>query len=242
MCADYRKSHFTRAKANEYVSVHETGRAFSYWHELEQPLLDNIFQHLAVTHEGPLLDYATGTGRIIKVASRYFSQCVGMDISMEMLRHAKNRCQSSHFICGDLSESRIFKTRFEVITLFRFLLNAQQPLRRSILSALRDLMTPDGVLICNNQFNYTSFGALLRRAFSGRGTNPIKALKDSDLRRLLAECGFRVVKSYGLGIIPGSQMMNLPSPESCTALERILCRFMCLKHFAENRIYCCEFL
>ena len=91
---------------------------------------------------------ACGTGRIISFSENYFDESVGVDISQEMLEKATLNCKKSSFYNYDIEEIKDIG-RFDVITMFRFFLNAETELRKNALVKVHELLKPEGKFITN---------------------------------------------------------------------------------------------
>jgi len=127
---DYRSSHATTGAVTDYIRTYEAGYYGALWRRIERPLVEATLRELG----GPqrrCLDFACGTGRITAVAADHFAEVVEVDVSALMLasgHHANNvRLQQI-----DITQQSLGDT-FDVVTAFRFFLNAEQRLRREAL-------------------------------------------------------------------------------------------------------------
>ena len=72
-------------------------------------------------------------------------------------RHARLRARADNVRLQQIDITRqSLGDTFDVVTAFRFFLNAEQQLRREVLEAIRKHLKPDGRLVCNIQMNATS--------------------------------------------------------------------------------------
>ncbi|HEX6998429.1 MAG TPA: class I SAM-dependent methyltransferase [Gammaproteobacteria bacterium] len=111
--------------------------------EREQRLLDEVVQR-HVARRDSYLDFACGTGRVLAYLERRFRAAAGVDISDTMLAAARDRVAAAELVHGDPTRDPgvLGGRKFDLITAFRFFLNAQPPLREKAMaflaSALRD--------------------------------------------------------------------------------------------------------
>jgi SAM-dependent methyltransferase len=152
---DYRESHSGEGYGKVYTKTYEAGFYSAQWSLLEKPLIKAIFQKIANQNKTKYLDFACGTGRIIKLAENYFNETWGVDVSDSMLEISKSNCNSSTLLNQDITSNRINK-KFDVITAFRFFLNAQKQLRLNVLTEMHAMMNKNGYLIINVHVNANS--------------------------------------------------------------------------------------
>jgi SAM-dependent methyltransferase len=153
----YRTRHSSKGYGEYYRETIERGYHLALWTEVEGPLLREHLASLA----GPgrsCLDFACGTGRITRAAAEYFEHVEGIDISPSMLAAAEVppnvQLQLADFTTQPLNR------RYDVITAFRFFLNAEDSLRREALRAIHAHLADAGRLVCNVHMNSTSPGGL----------------------------------------------------------------------------------
>jgi ubiquinone/menaquinone biosynthesis C-methylase UbiE len=146
----YRMSHQAAEARIAYDRTFEVGYYAGLWRKIEQPLLESILRPLGGP-ERTSLDFACGTGRITKVAARFFGSVVGVDVSEAMLSNASVP-ENVTLICADITRTPL-ERQFNVITAFRFFLNAEDNLRRDALRTIYRHLHEDGVLVCNIQLN-----------------------------------------------------------------------------------------
>jgi ubiquinone/menaquinone biosynthesis C-methylase UbiE len=99
------------------------------------------------SHGRKLLDVACGTGHHIETLRRWYD-CVGVDLSSEMLSIARRRLPGIRFVQGDMRDLQL-PDRFDVVTcLFSAIgyLRTYGALRRAVRTMVEHL-TPGGVLL-----------------------------------------------------------------------------------------------
>ncbi len=177
----------------------------------QRPVLEQIVSDFRRANPGPvrLLDFACGTGRVLAFLEPLADSAEGIDISENMVAAARRKCARARLMVGDiLAQPELLQKEYELITCFRFLLNAEPELRRRVLVRLRErLRTPGGLLVVNVHGNSRSLRhpAIVWRRWR-EGTRPtgemLNEMGPDETKRLLAECGFQVVRQYGFGLLP----------------------------------------
>jgi trans-aconitate methyltransferase len=200
---DYRASHSTRGYARTYARTYESGFYQRQWETIERPLVERLLRARADAGATTLIDFACGTGRITELATRLFPSVVGVDVAPEMLAAARARCPAARFLEVDITRAALCE-RADVVTAFRFFLNAGSDLRLEALTALwRILKQPGGVLIANVHVNRRSplgIAYRMRNALTRRVT--ANSLSLADMRAALVQTGFRVDEVHYYSVLP----------------------------------------
>jgi SAM-dependent methyltransferase len=224
-CYDYRVSHQAAAAAIEYDKTFEAGYCAALWQKIEKPLLESNLRSLG-GHERTSLDFACGTGRITRLAAMLFGTVVGVDVSESMLVRASVP-ENVRLYCIDITKISLAET-FDVVTAFRFFLNAEDSLRREALRAIYRHLRDGGVLVCNIHLNATSPMGLVSRVLNwAYPRTPRNTLTLDQFSRVLKEEGFEIVdtRSYGYLPRPGPffpflcQLLIEPFEKVCRALK-----------------------
>jgi len=213
MGEDYRASHAVPDAGRIYNHTYEEGYYAALWNKIERPLLETTLRKLGGS-EKSCLDFACGTGRITDVAAGCFGNVVGVDVSASMLSYAR-AAGNVRLYNVDLTRKSLGRT-FDVITAFRFFLNADQRLRLEALRAIYEHLKDSGALVCNVQMNATSPSGLACRAVDRlpwslqRNTMSI-----DEMSALLTSAGFSIeqVVPYGYLPRPGNLL-----PKLCEAM------------------------
>ncbi|HEY3306287.1 MAG TPA: class I SAM-dependent methyltransferase [Candidatus Binatia bacterium] len=237
----YRDSHTSKACAADYEAHYARGRGYLYWQHFEKPYLEKLFARLGKEIPGRYLDFACGTGRVLQLATPFFSESVGIDVSEGMLAVAQRNAPTARLIRADPTVAPPEVGTFAVISLFRFLLNAEDPLRKSVLSWLRSVIAPEGVLVVNNHLNrYSISGAFCRLRNLARRGHGDPVLSDVQVESLLRDCGFRIFERYGFGLIPPSRHHGVFPGTFLLFLEKRLQRIEAARKYTQDRIYLCR--
>ncbi len=211
---------------------------------LEQDVLRDVVDELRhVKAEIHHLDFACGTGRVLAFVEELADRSTGVEISEAMLEAAKHKVRSATLVNADITtNANEVSGQFDLITAFRFVLNAEPELRRAALRRLADLLRDDhSLLVFNNHINLWSYklGTWPKQRLtpSGRrGPYPFNFLTNRDVRRLARSCGLRIEKVYGLGFL-SRRALPVLGYERLLATERRLAGVRVLNRFGADQIY-----
>jgi SAM-dependent methyltransferase len=199
----YRESHISSGKGAWYDDVHAGKVDSIIWDHFVKDWLASAFGDAVARGARRYLDFACGTGRVLKFGSRYFDEVMGIDISPDMLDVARERVPQARLLCVDVTRSADNQIgNFDCVSLFRFLLNAEPSLRGEVLTWLARHMPSGATLIGNNHMETWSIpGAitLASRKIFGRRRN---YLSRSEVERMLADADFRVESWRGYRVLP----------------------------------------
>jgi SAM-dependent methyltransferase len=197
---DYRDSHAVPSAGAAYNKTYEVGYYAALWNKIERPLLEEILRQFG----GPgrkCLDFACGTGRITDVAAQYFGEVVGVDVSAAMLA-CVTAAANVRVLQVDITHDSLGET-FDVITAFRFFLNAGQRLREEALDSMRDHLKETGRLVCNVHMNAASpFGVAARIVNHLPFSRVRNTMRAGEMTALLHSAGFSVERVIGYGYLP----------------------------------------
>jgi SAM-dependent methyltransferase len=199
---------------------------------VEQQILGSLIERW-VPRRGRALDFACGTGRILGFLEGHFPRPVGVDVSPDMAGVARATCTRAEIVVGDVTEQpELVGTEFDLVTAFRFFLNAEPGLRADVLGFMHGVLAPDGVLITNFHLNpWSARGLYLQARWVGRRRTPM--LSPRSARRLLRGAGFEVVDVVGYDYLPyrrdGARQV-LPAVRA--KIERRLTRWSVLRPVA----------
>lgn len=198
----YRQSHLGAGKARSYdTDLWNLRAAKGLDWLIEQRLLTDILSAMP-PGAGSAADFACGTGRVLEFLSRYFPSPVGIDISADMLALARARCPRAPLILGDVtSVPGLAPGPFDLITAFRFFLNAEPSLQNQVLTWMRDSLRPGGVVIANLHLNPASLRGMYLRLRMSRATRP-QMMSIGHARRTFEAHGFTVRQILGYSFLP----------------------------------------
>jgi SAM-dependent methyltransferase len=245
---------FTAAPdAQHYENAEYAPESYSSWiWELQRPYVQREIE--AVRRQRSrirLLDFACGTGRVLSFVENLADESIGLDISAEMLSLAAAKCRRSTLIEGNLAENLSLVTgSFDVVTMFRFILNAGPELSSTILGILHPmLLAGRGRLICNVHGNSRSLRrfaiATHRLRHPARSLQPaepppmLEQMSPRQIKDLFRKTGYRIISSYGFGLFPRMCYRGAGS-SVFKACDRIAAGNTWLQWVATDLLFVCE--
>ena len=223
----YRTSHVGEDCGIQYDATH-AGKVDSYvWDTFIKDYLDKLFDTCVENGANNYLDFACGTGRVLKLGSKHFRNYTGIDISIDMLEVARNRVPNARIICGDVTTNPSLSTQqYDCVSLFRFLLNAERPLCIEVLRWLAAHMPLGGRLIGNNHMNLASFRGVATLASNTFFYTARNYLSRKATIEMLEETGFRIVEWSGYRVLPTVKGKPIFGKAGQMALEQMARAFM----------------
>lgn len=199
----YRSSHSHPGYGRHYSKTYQEGYYYYQWAFLEKPFLSKLFQKFKKQEViENYLDFACGTGRIIGLAERYFDKVYGVDISSAMLEVAKENCHKAQFIQKDMTEEGLNKT-FDLVTAFRFFVNAEEALKKSALEVIFSHLNPGGILVANIHQNKSSPLGFIMGAINKIKRKPVYSVMSyQEFCTLLKEYHFEIEEVFWYSFLP----------------------------------------
>lgn len=199
----YRDSHVQPGKGAVYDQHYATLPWRKYLWSQEQRVLTSILDRYFKDRVVSLLDFACGTGRIASFLENRVETSTGVDVSGAMLDEARKKLRRTALIQADLTKNNILNGQtFNLITAFRFFLNAEPELRLEAMQTLVSLLARDGYVVFNNHNNRTSPLVWLKYGYHarirGRGTN---SMSIHEIRGLARKVGLKIVQIYPVGLL-----------------------------------------
>ena len=213
---EYRTCHTSDDAAAGYQRTYSSGYYAAQWHSIERPLLCGLFAEFRGQGARRMLDIACGQGRITLVGAQYFDQVIGIDYSPEMLAIARQQRANDaslanadlDFQLGDVTDYTA-EAPFDVVTAFRFFLNAEDRLRIEGLRCVRRNLSPQGTFITNVHVAGSSPLAMLYRGANtarrivGQQADPVRnSISLRKFRSLLASEGFEITRVVRYSLLP----------------------------------------
>jgi 2-polyprenyl-3-methyl-5-hydroxy-6-metoxy-1,4-benzoquinol methylase len=213
---------------------------------VERDILRAIVKRYVEQNDGHVdyLDFACGTGRVVSALEDLVSTSSAIDISRQMIDIARAKTDKTVYYCKDISlADDVIENKYDIITCFRFLTNAEDALRREVLVGLKQRLKGGGsVLIINGHGNPLSYRLVtlpyhwLRDRLEGR---PLRGyLSTWRIRRLLASAGLRVERRVGMGFVP-EKLHGWLSDRIVLFVERALPKVWGLGYFGLNQVFVC---
>lgn len=197
---NYRASHCARGYGAHYNKTHDSGYYGALWDKIERPLILGVLGPMGGA-DRKCLDFACGTGRITNVAAGLFGEVVGVDVSKSMLACARvpHNVRLLHI---DMTMESLDET-FDIVTAFRFFLNAEDRLKQEALRAINLQLKDGGRLVCNVHMNATSPVGLVCRLLNRLFGRTIRnTLSEARFKELLTASGFLVEEVIPYGYLP----------------------------------------
>ena len=133
---------------------------------------------------------------------KYFPSVLGVDVSETMLEQARKNCSQASFLQQDITLHPL-ESSFDVITAFRFFLNAQPELRRSALVAMHNVLRDDGRIILNIHVNRSSIlGMAYRLRNRLKGEVVAHTCSYEEIEEYLNEAGFAIEDEFWYSYLP----------------------------------------
>ena len=237
----YRESHKYEGKGAEYETYYQNKAWQRFLWSREQEIILRILEKYFTGRDIHLLDFACGTGRITELLENRVKTSTGIDVSGSMLAIARKKLKRTEVIETDITAENVLKPRkFNLITAFRFFLNAEPELRSAAIRAIAELLDEDGYLVFNNHQNSGSPWIKLRYA-RHRMKNPegtFNVMSIEQMKKLVEEAGLEIIEICPVGFfhppkIPVSHRLN-------RVIDNIASRFKCLSRFSESPIAVCR--
>jgi predicted TPR repeat methyltransferase len=209
--------------------------------ETERRLLADVVDRRFDGREIRYLDFACGTGRIIAFLEERVSSATGIDASPEMLELARAKLTKAELICGDVTvNSSVLPGRYDLVTAFRFFLNAGETLRSEVLRVLHGALADDGILVFNlhsNTWSLRSLSVLFRRHVLGQAWWNQRSFLQ--VRRELRDHGFQVIELHGYNFLTGKGYRLVPTA-AIPAIERSLARVRPFRYLGVHLLFVCR--
>ena len=195
-----------------------------------------------------ILDFACGTGRVLAELENFSKDVTGIDVSDSMLEQASKKITHAKLLKGDITknEGQFQPEQFDVITAFRFFLNAQDSLRKEALEKFQLYLKSNGIFVFNIHANATHPGVLVAQSILWlknrfREEKPTQnGLSILRMKRLLNEYNFQIIRVHHRNIIPIiNENTNIPLSKF-TRIEDFSSKVGFLRHLSRNIIFVCK--
>lgn len=234
--AGYRASHAAPDKGRQYDAYYRSDRWNAFLWGREQEILERVLARECPSQSCTVLDFACGTGRVSAFLEGRVGHLVGVDVSDPMISEAREKVPSAELILGDIvSDPSVLGERdFQLITAFRFFVNAEPQLRRDAMAALTRHLDPQGAIVFNIHHHIGSPYVRLVRAVERRRNRPYNWMSLAQTHALCESAGLelRAVHPAGVAHIP---KVHVPE-RVLRPLDRAACAMPLAYRVAEDLI------
>jgi SAM-dependent methyltransferase len=243
------ETYSTHFQESDAARKYETGEyaAGTYadllWH-IERDQLRAIISDLrSVKPRIEALDFASGTGRITAFIADEVDAVTGIEISQAMCDIAAKKVKRAKIVCADIvaAEGPV-EGKYDLITAFRFFLNADPLLQLGAMKALAArLRDGQSLLVFNNHGNLWSHKLLmwpyyrLKQMGKGRRTSG-NYLTTAQLRPLLEAAGLRLNRVFPSGFY-SAKAIRLAGYEKTLRWEERAAKSRLLGPLCVNQLY-----
>jgi SAM-dependent methyltransferase len=235
----YKQSHTEFGKGIAYDKNYSILPWRKYLWSQEQFVLDNFFTNYLGNRKIKLLDFACGTGRITSFLESRVEKSIAVDVSKSMLDEARKKVKRSELIEADLTVKNVLRGQtFDLITAFRFFLNAEPELRFEVMKVLVSLLAEDGYLVFNNHRNKTAPLIWSRYLLSKIRNKELHCMTMSETRSLAWKSGLEIIRIYPIGLLP-LPFVKLPEKWN-HKLDSMAMRLKFAGVFSESPIIVCR--
>ena len=244
---DYREYFQSEESAIEYdeESYDADTYAAILWEIEQSVLISQILRMEENKQRIRYLDFACGTGRIVSLLEQYVDKSCGIDISPFMIEQARKKINKTSLFVGDLTtDGFLIDGTFELITVFRFVLNAQIELRDRALRILSGRLTDENsILIFNihtNKYSYAFLSYIFHKLFgSSANGDEKKYLSLWEGKKIAKRANLEVIKVNGLGFVSGKFYRIFPRT-LLLAIEAQLARIPLINCLGTDLIFICK--
>ena len=237
----YRHSHKYPGKGLEYETYYETQPWQRFLWSRERKIILQILEKYFADRDIQLLDFACGTGRITSFLEGRVKTSTAVDVSDSMLAIAREKLKRTEIIEADITIDNVLAgRRFNLITAFRFFVNAEPALRSAAMKTLARLLSEDGCLVFNNHQSYGSpwIKLLYMRHQQKNPQGIFNVMTLDEMNRLVEDAGMEIVELYPVGFF---HPPKIAIPQMITsAIENMCCKFKSLARFSESPIAVCK--
>jgi 2-polyprenyl-3-methyl-5-hydroxy-6-metoxy-1,4-benzoquinol methylase len=243
----YKEKFATSLSARNYEQLYSPETADDLLWQIEQGHLNEIIgQQRKKLTRIDYLDFACGTGRIISFVEPQVDSATGIEISPEMIKIAQKYVKDASLQCRDItSDDAEIENKYDLITTYRFILNAEPALRVAGFKALAArLKDQSSRLVFSNHGNPWSYKALMwpihfsRQYLFGKKREG-NYLTNRQARAVVEAAGLEIVDVTGVGFISPRIVKLLPF-SWCQKIEAALAGKPLLQSLGVNQLFVCK--
>lgn len=236
----YRGAFVGDAEVAHYeTQVYHAGSYDSWMWQMQADYVGTVLDRRFPRGIDRYLDFACGSGRVLATVAPRAERALGVDVSDKMLALARQRVPAAVLQQRDITVESDVGERFDLVTAFRFFLNAEPDLRRDALRALHSRLEDDGLLIVNlhgNPWSMRCLGASIRRLVLRQPTHHLSL---RTFAALLGETGFEIQEWRGFGLLV-PRVFKTFGPALPQAAEALTRRFPALQNVCVDLVVVCR--
>jgi SAM-dependent methyltransferase len=243
----YKEKFTTPLSARNYEKLYSPETADDLLWQIEQEHLNKVIGQLRKKLTRiDYLDFACGTGRIISFVEPQVDSATGIEISPDMIEIAQKYVKDASLQCRDItSDDAEIENKYDLITTYRFILNAEPALRVAGFKALAArLKDQSSRLVFSNHGNPWSYKALMwpihfsRQYLFGKKREG-NYLTNRQARAVVDAAGLEIVDVTGVGFISPRIVKLLPF-SWCQKIEAALAGKPLLQSLGVNQLFVCK--
>lgn len=242
MKTDYRSTHQSREASRVYDEVLYHAGTYDdvLWQEEKKILTHEIKKLKRDIAHISYLDFGCGTGRIMSHLENFVDESTGVDIAAEMLERARGVVKRAILIQADITRGDVLAgKKFDVITAFRFFLNAEQSLRNEVMALLAEkLRDENSILIFNIHGNLWSHRIITKMWLRMHGKH-LSVATQHEMAMFAQHHGLSLVRWYGFGVLPKILYRVLGAPFA-HRLDFLLSHMPGSKYISYDLIFVCK--
>jgi SAM-dependent methyltransferase len=208
----------------------------SFIWELQKPIVLDSVKSLARRRQNlNYLDFACGTARVLASIQPFVTNAVGIDLSGAMLARAAQRAPAASLLKGDLLKNpTLADYNYNLITAFRFFLNADTDKRLPTLRCLAERLHEErSLLIFNIHGNSHSLDRLAALRYHS------STMSMRQIRELTERAGLLIEAWYGFGLMPA--YARAPRLQSIArAVDIWAARHQALRAISRDLLFVCR--
>ncbi len=228
----YRDSHKDQWK--KYEIMYSKNYDNFIW-KLEQEVLSFVFKEM--NEKSLVLDFACWTWRITSFLEKKFNNIDWVDISNDMLSVAKTKTSKVTYYLWDITRQLNLNKKYDIITAFRFFLNAEDKLRIDALKSIFKYLSKDWIFIFSNHWNKFSIRSIkifLKKIIGIKKRN--NELSHNKIKELLNTNWFKIKEYYPISFLPVF-LYKILNYKTIKTIEKKIQKIKFFKLFAVDLIY-----
>lgn len=218
MATTYRNEFQNPLKADSYESrVYSPDSYGSLLWAVEREFLLRFLDRFQVPREQiAYLDFACGTGRVLSFMEEYVGTARGIEVAAPMLELARGKVKRADLVHADITaRPDQIEGTYDLITAFRFFLNAEPALRRAVMDGLAArLRDGNSRLIFNIQASVPGHKSIVRevrRFHHPDGAGTYHVMSSGGVEELVAAAGLQIEEKFGYDMMSGAALRVLPA-------------------------------